>query len=212
MKSVPDSFDRFFELYPQGFCFFLLAGEDKCVLFGPKIEYTFVTEFLNQKSERMIDDLRSLLNEQIGFNLNGEHEPQNFCLFFCERQQCEPKAAISIAKNFQNFLNTDVFAKNKSNYCINPINLKSLSYLGYGGGIGLDKKKDFATLIFGYQDEFEISDRKKVTLEVTHENISLSYSEPVYIYKYDSNKKYLAGMFSSGVLAFVPLFFLALRK
>jgi len=219
---MPHLFGDFFSDYPKGFCLFLLIGSDKIVLFGPHIDYTFVTPLLYDHSQSLILELRRLLKNQIVFNIENTNNKKEFHVFFAERVGHTQNFAEETALYFCQFLNQYVFQMNEHNKCAKSVYLKNIVYNGYSSGLGVDKKKDFAHIIYGHQNEIEIAPRHKITLEVPEmkefscpvPKVFPDVHEPevqrIYIRQHLSGV-WVVGMFLSMIATFIPLMYYAAK-
>jgi len=212
--------DTFFDRYPKGLCLFLLVGGDKSIIFGPDFEYPIF-----ELDERIVHDLRQSLREQI-FYLKSSDTPKTLYIFYCERTDYPANEALTAARAFKKFLNKNVF---NDNFCsAAPIHLKEVSYKGYSGGTGVDKKKDFAFYIKERQDGIDNSPRQRVTLEVvTPEDLAMPLASPgdgetIYFHHeaqtitetvYQRPNPGLAiGCIIAAIVTYVPLLILSIRK
>ena len=216
-------FENFFDLYPQGFCLFLLVAPDKSILFGPAFELHIFS-----CNDRIANEIRDHLRMQLSHNnflKNNEQSPKDFVLFFAEKTGYDKKSAKMQAKEFQKFFNDIVMnaATNGMNRCLEPIHISKITFNGYSGGISVDKKKSVAKLVEKYQKENELEPRQKVTLEV----VSVESNEINFVSKpqqiivpadpkvvervvYDNfNTIAVIATVVAGVFAFVPLFFMS---
>ncbi|USO02635.1 MAG: hypothetical protein H6850_01445 [Alphaproteobacteria bacterium] len=215
-------FGNFFEDYPRGFCLFLLVGDDKTIFFGPRTEHSFATQLLYSSSASLITDLRRMLKNQIAFNIENPDNKKPFSLFFSERIGHSAQYAQDVAAYFSQFLNQYVFSANALNECGAPIYLKNIFYNGYSGGIGVDKKKDFAHLIYDHQKTLELSPRHKITLEVpdivrfecpkppTLPEMKEPEVQTIYVQQ-PPDYTWIFGMMIAAIAAFAPLVYYAAK-